>query len=335
MRKLVLVCCFWLILAAPAPAQNWANKIFDGNPNSPVLHDFGIVARGAQLQTSLKMTNIYKVPLNVTDIRVSCGCVEATASSKQLQPNESGTLNIKMDGTRFAGPKTVNVYVTFGPQFVSTANIIITANARQDVVLNPGEIDFGNVQRGQSIERSLEVEYAGTKPWKIVQVVKSNKAPFELKADNLPPRTNNGVPIVGYRLIASLRPDCPVGTFRETVDLKTNDPQQPVVTFVVSGTVGAPVTVAPNPVQVTGLKLGNAFSTKVVVTANQPFRITGVQGAGDDINVTIPERPATPTHILDLQVTPKAPGLLSREIILLTDMRNETVRVVIQGNVTP
>lgn len=335
MRKMCITIALFLALTRPAAAQNWANKIFNGYPNAPVLHDFGNVARGAQLTAQLKMTNIYKVPLNVTDIRVSCGCVEATPSLKVLQPNQTATLDIKMDGTRFTGQKSVNIYVTFGPQFVSTANIVVSANARQDVVLNPGEINFGTVQRGAGLESSLEVEYAGNQPWKVTQVNKSESSPFDLRTEMLPLRKQgSNANIVGYRIIATLKPNAPLGAFRETVDLITNDPSQPKVSFSVSGNIMPPVSVAPNPVQVAGLKLGNTFNTKVVVASNQPFRIIGMQGNGGDVKLTAPDRAAT-THVLDLSVIPQAPGQLNREIILQTDMRNESVKVVIQGNVAP
>lgn len=335
MRKVWLAAAFLLVSTRPASAQNWANKIFGGNPNAPVLHDFGIVARGAQLQAKLPMTNIYKVPLTVTDIRVSCGCVEAKATPMMLQPNETGYLNIKMDGTRWpGGPKSVNIYVTFGPQFVSTANIVVSANARQDVVFNPGEIDFSTVLRGTTPERSLEVECAGKPNWKVLQIAKSPNAPFELKSEVLPPRVNGGAAVVGYRIIATLKPDAPLGTFRELIDLVTNDPQQQKLSVTVSGSVTPPVTVAPNPVQVAGLKIGNPFNTKVVVTADQPFRIVSVKGNGEDVTLSATDRSAK-THVLDLSLLPKATGVLSRELVLQTDMRNESVKLLIQGNVAP
>src|SRR4051794_12005175 len=101
MRKACLTALFVFVVASPASAQNWANKLFGGSPNAPVVKDFGVVARGAQLEGNLKMTNIWSVPISITDIRVSCGCVEVKASKDTLQPNEEAMLNIKMDGTRF------------------------------------------------------------------------------------------------------------------------------------------------------------------------------------------------------------------------------------------
>ena len=72
-------------LAQPALAEDsWANKIFGGQPGAAIVQDFGVVAGGTQLQATLKMTNIYKVPLEITHIEVSCGCVKATSSTLRV-----------------------------------------------------------------------------------------------------------------------------------------------------------------------------------------------------------------------------------------------------------
>src|SRR5690348_5886935 len=71
----------------------WADKLF----GTELVHDFGNVARGAQLKFTFKMNNIYKVPLEITDIKVQCGCVKAEPTVKVLQPNETANLNITMD----------------------------------------------------------------------------------------------------------------------------------------------------------------------------------------------------------------------------------------------
>ena len=88
MRKAVLVLLMLVAANHPAAAQTtaWADKLFAGD----LVHDFGVVPRGAQLKYSFKMTNIYKVPLEITYVRVECGCVTVKESTKILQPNETG-----------------------------------------------------------------------------------------------------------------------------------------------------------------------------------------------------------------------------------------------------
>ncbi len=50
------------------------------------------------------------------------------------------TSKASMDSKRFVGPKSVTVRVTVGPQFVSTAELRVTANCRADIVCNPARL---------------------------------------------------------------------------------------------------------------------------------------------------------------------------------------------------
>src|ERR1051325_750024 len=232
-----------IIAQQPAP---WADKLF----GAQTMHDFGVVARGAQLTHAFKITNIYKVPLEITEVRVSCQCVKAEPSAKVIQPNETVTLTIHMDATKFTGAKTVRAYVTFGPKYVSTATLIVSANARGDVVFSPREIDFGNFQRGNQAVRPIDIEYTGKLvDWRVSEIVKNASAPFELKVEELP-RLAGGQKRRGYRVIATMRPDAPAGAFKQEVVLKTNDPNSPIITFPIVGNVQAGLAISPSPINV-------------------------------------------------------------------------------------
>ncbi len=332
MRTLVLAVVTTLSLCPAAPAQTvsaWADKLFAG----VTTHDFGVVPRGAQLKYSFKMTNIYKVPLEVTGIRVSCGCVTASTNTKVLQPNESAALDINMDGRQFNGHKQVRVYVTVGPEYVSTATLTVTANARQDVVFTPGELDFGSVARGQSPSKFIDVEYVGGVEWQVTEIVKSAASPFDLKVETLPQLVNQP-PRRGYRIHATVKADAPAGQFKQEVVLKTNDPSSPVLTFNVSGSVQATLTVSPSPVAVTGLRVGESQTKKLLVRGHRDFKITAVDGQGDGITVEIPNRQEK-THVLTVLVAPTRAGELRRQLIIRTDLDNESATVQVEGEVAP
>src|SRR5438105_9747880 len=117
MRSMMLALSTTVLLSQPAAAQTtpWADKLFGGT----ITHDFGMVPRGQQLTNTFKLTNIYKESLEITAIRVGCSCLTAKANASALQPNESTTLEVHMDARRFSGPKTVHVFVTVGPKYVS------------------------------------------------------------------------------------------------------------------------------------------------------------------------------------------------------------------------
>ena len=330
MRTAVFALVALILAADHAAAQPaWANKLF-GNSSS---HDFGTVARGAQLKHTFTITNIYKVPLQITNIGVECGCVTATPTSKVLQPNETAQLHVNMDAARFNGPKTVKIHVTVGPEFVSTATVVVSAIARQDVVFNPGEIDFGSVSKGQTPTKFIDVEHAGSASWKISEIVKSGAAPFDLKVEQLPQRVG-GFVTVGYRIFATVKPGAAAGAFKQEIILKTNDPQAPVITFHIGGNVRASLNVAPNPVNLGSMKVGEEQSTKLVVSGSQPFRVVAIDGLGDGLTIPLSDRSAT-THILDLRVQPRVAGTLRKQITVRTDLDNESATVTVEGAVAP
>ncbi|MBI3408568.1 MAG: DUF1573 domain-containing protein [Planctomycetes bacterium] len=309
---------------AQAQSEPWANKLFEGTTR----HDFGTVPRGAQLKYSFKMKNIYKVPLEITNIRVSCGCLTASPSVKVIQPGDSASLDINMDGTRFTGYKPITIFVTVGPEYISTATLNVTANQRLDVVFNPGEIDFGLVQRGQQPSKAIDIEYAGAQPWAVSEIVKNSASPFELKVEELKGRANRG-----YRIFATLKTDAPAGPFKHEVILKTNDTTSPTLSFNVLGNVLAALKVSPASINLTA-KVGEMSSRKVVVSGSQAFRITAIDGQGEGITAERPDQEAS-THIIEIKFQPTKAGDQKRQLTIRTSLDKETATVTIDGSATP
>jgi hypothetical protein len=333
MRKVTLAIFTLFWWSVPSFAQQpaaWADKLFGGD----TIHDFGTVPRGAQLKYSFKMTNLYKVPLDITDVRVSCGCVKAEAGVKSLQPNETGTINISMDGRQFVGSKTVRVSVTVGPKFISTATLTVSANARGDVAFTPTDIDFGNLQRGQTPAKSIDIEYTGALfDWRVVEIVKNGSAPFELKVEELP-RQPNGLVRKGYRIQATIKPEPATGSFKQEVVLKTSDPAAPVLTFNILGNVQAGLAVSPSPILVRDLKVGETQTKKVFVRASRPFRVVAVDGQGDGITVDVPNRQDT-TLVLTVHVAPTKAGDLRRQLMIRTDLDGDTTPLRVEATIEP
>lgn len=329
MRKLVLALAVSLLPLSSLRAQPaaWADKLFGGD----TTHDFGVVARGAQLKHTFKLTNIYKVALDITDIKISCGCLRAEPSTRSLQPGETATLNILMDGKQFSGVKVIRVNITVGPKYVSTATLVISANARGDVVFNPGQIDFGNLHRGQTPTKTIDIEYAGNLPnWRVTEIVKNASAPFELKVEPLA-----GAPAgKGFRILATIKADPAAGSFKQDILLKTNDPASPVVSFQVVGNVQAGLAVSPNPVVVKDLKVGEAQTKKVIVRASRPFRVTAVEGQGDGITVDIPNRMETAV-VLTVHLSPTKAGDLKKTLMIRTDLDQDATPLVIEATIEP
>jgi hypothetical protein len=312
--------------AARAQSGAWADKMFKGATS----HDFGGIPRGAQLYHRFPMTNIWAIPIELSNIRTSCGCVAVTPSSQLLQPRESGHVDVTMDTTKFTGPKSVSIYITLGPQYVSTATLRVAANSRADVVFNPGQINFGVVQRGQTPEHVIEVEYAGVLDWRLSEVDKSG-APLEVAVEQMYRQPGR----VGYRLKATLNADAPPGLLKHELFLKTNDPASPLVPVFAEAIIQAPLTVKPGILRMEEIKAGQTVTRRVNVFGSKPFRIVAIEGLGEGIHAEAPQTAAAvQTVTITCNVT--TAGELKRQLQIRTDLAGQApVTVTVEGTISP
>jgi hypothetical protein len=320
---LALVVLVGMAPAVSAQSTSWLDKMFQGQ----LTHNFGSVPHGAQLHHRFPMTNIWAVPLELTNVRVSCGCVTATPSTRILQPRESGYLDITMDARRFTGPKTVTIYVTVGPQYTATSALQVSAHSRADIVFNPGQISFGVVPRGQTPVQVIDVEYAGVLDWRVHEVDRGT-APVDVTLEQLYRQPGR----VGYRLRATLKADAPAGLLKQELVLKTNDPASPLVPVLVEAMIQAPLTVKPGLLKLGSPRVGETITQRVNVIGGKPFRVVAIEGLGDGIQAELPTT-AAPVQTITFVYRPVQAGALRRQFQIKTDLPGQgPVTVTIEAD---
>lgn len=126
MKALLPVLILTGVMSVHAGAQDadWPNQLF----REP-YKDFGPVKRGQVVKHSFKASNPFAVPVAITSIRTSCGCLTATAKKKNLKPGHSGKIDVVLDSRRFTGPKTITIYVELGGMVPAEARLRVSANS--------------------------------------------------------------------------------------------------------------------------------------------------------------------------------------------------------------
>ncbi len=315
--------------AAPAASAQsaWAEKMFKGQ----LSHDFGSVPRGAQLSHRFVITNIYAVRMEITSVKSGCGCVTATAAKRVLEPRESTTIDVNMDARRFTGPKTVGITITVGPDYISSAQLRVSANSRADIVFNPGQVSFGTVTRGQTASQVIDVEYAGALDWRVTEA-SAKDLPVDVTLSELYRRPGQ----VGYRVKVTLKADAPVGPIKGDLYLTTNDTASKVLPVLIEGMVQSNITVAPAAVSLGNVKIGETLTRRVVVRGNRPFRILQVEGLGAGVTVDPPTNAdAKPVQIVTFKCHLTQAGPFKYEAKIKTDLQDAPVTVPIDGSAAP
>jgi hypothetical protein len=337
MRRFVaaVVGTICLTTAIDAQEQPWGAKFFpDG-----VTHDFGKVAYGAQLSHEFKITNIYNVPFVVQDARVSCGCVSVKKPSGQFSPRDKVVLEANMDTRKAAmslQPKTVNIFVTLTsvPQnptdkvFSSVCTLTVRCNVQSNVVFNNDRLLFGVVNLGQTPTAFVDVENRMMPSWEITGVVDHNQ-PVDVKYEKIQPHQG----VSAYRVLATLKPNAPAGEIKYEIQLKTNDPQTPVLTVLMEGIIQSSLIASPNNIDLGNVKVGEVVTGRVILRGpqGQAFKITKVEGAGDGISLKPPAQ-AAPGHLLKVEFIPGKEGKVTKTLTLVTDLPgNLSTTVTIEG----
>lgn len=302
-----------LCLVGPSQAATWADAMFE-----ELSKDFGSVPRGPLLTHPFRLTNNTGSPVRIGSIRVSCGCVTATAQAGYLVPGQSTIIVTTMDTRRFSGIKNVTIYVHLSQPSSEEVRLWVQANSRDDVTVAPDTIGFGQIKRGVMPAGSVTVTFLGDGQWRITGIhCDSNYVRAQTQ------ELRRGTGDVAYLVTAQLRSDAPIGKWFTDLWLKTNNPATPRVRVPITVEIESALTINPAVVDLGQVKVGNRAERRVIVRGVRPFKILEIEGSNDELKVhdTTPDN--KPLHVLAVTLRAASPGDLNRPLRIFTDLREE------------
>jgi hypothetical protein len=326
MLRYSLVVLAALSIAGPARSATWADALFD-----EFSKDFGSVPRGPTLSHYFRVANNTKGPVNISSVRVSCGCVSASALETTLKPGQTTHVLARMDTTRFTGLKAVTIYVQFDrPQF-EEVRLQVQANGRNDFNVTPDTLSFGQVKRGNSPEASVSIGFYGNGTTRITEV-KCESNYIRPKVTEV--RRNESE--VTYQLTARIRADTPVGKWYTDVWFKTNNPDVPQARVPLTVEIESALSINPETVTFPPAKVQTESERRITVRGVKPFKITRVEGIDDQLAVRDLTVGAKPVHVLAIKLKANRPGELRKTLRVLTDLIDDNqVDFRIQAAIMP
>ncbi len=311
-----------LTLTGPAPADDWAARLF-----SERGVDFGAVPRGAIRRHEFLLTNTTNDVVNILDVRASCGCTTGRALATTIPPGQSTVIEAEMDTRNFVGVKATKLTISLVTAGGRQAEVALTvrSNILSDIVLNPGSLQFGTLARGQTAEQVLTIDRHGAPSWRIERMVATKNVGRYVEATLS--EAYRGAQGVGYVLSVRLKPDAPTGALSEEIRLVTNDQETPVVPVLVRLEVRGALSATP-----TSLVLGQASSAagpvqgRILVRGAKPFTIRAIEGTGDGFEVVENDPGEKALHILAVTFRPErstSRGDVRRSFRILTSQAKE------------
>jgi hypothetical protein len=279
-----------LVTALSAYGEDWAEKMF-----SVSTHDFGQVARNAKAEFVFPLNNPYLEDAHIVSAQPSCGCTATRIDNPWLKTYQHGGVVAMLNTKSYHGQRGATITVTFDRPYYATAQLRVQGYIRDDVVLDPEEVEFGRVDLGTPAVKRVVVSFSSSSGWEIRDVKTNNP---HLSATITPISRNDTS--VAYQMDVRLDSATPPGYFQDHLRLVTNDQQNTQFPVLVEGRVVAAVSVSPNSLFLGVLRPGETVTKQLVVKGKKPFRVTSVTAQGK--SVTVP--PVTDNEEKSLHLIP-------------------------------
>lgn len=310
-RKAGLLLIFATSIATPSFAQDWAQKMFKVTD-----HNFGTVAKSAKAEFRFEFENIYLEDVHIAGVRTNCGCTTPRVESGSLKTYEKGAVVAHLNTDTFSGQRGATLTVTFDKPFYAEVQLHVKGNIRDNVVVEPGSVQYPSVEQGVGWDQKVNVSHSGQSDWQILDI-KSPNPHISAKAVE----TGRSYGRVSYELQVRIDGDTPAGYLNDHLVLVTNDPQTPQMPVLVEGRVVPGITVSPASLFMGVVQPGQKVTKQLVVKGKKPFKILSIDCDDKSFQFdTTGEQASKELHMIPVTfMAGTDPGKITKTIKISTD----------------
>ena len=258
------------------------------------IKDFGTVAKGDKIRATFDVRNTGKAPLEITQVRPTCGCTVASFD-RTIPPGGTGKIAAEVDTTGFSGPISKAVLVFSNDPATPQVNLVIKADVRAFIEVLPRPlIIFRNVLQGEPASERLVLLSADGSDFK-VESAEASGGTYQLvykelgEKERIPDRKGSQ-----WELTVTVPANAPEGMLNQKIVVKTTAAKAPEVTINVTGAVRPVVQVIPPQVNF-GTVAGDALVGQNFLVVNNR---QGVELQLSEVKV---DNPNFATEVIPLQ----------------------------------
>lgn len=314
------------------------------------LYDMGEITNTGPTTEELEVYNRGNGPLEITEVRTSCGCTIGQFDTNSVKPDGrkatiippggEAPMKITVDPFRipgFASRKTLTIYSNDPKR--PTVMVDVAAHVRPEFTMAPPILDFGTVQRGDSPEASIIIRQedapdlliTGVEPGRPTlaggKIEEKEGEKYTLALHKRPESAWASPDHPEWEIAVKLSPDLPVGAFHDSFTILSNVRRVSRLTYKISANVEAFYTVSPTMLGVrNAVDPGQERIGTAVVKADRPFQLEDVAITGSGLTVSTRPGDSSDTEFIDVGVTPDAHSGLHNETLSFTvKSANQTV----------
>jgi hypothetical protein len=301
------------------------------------IKDAGSVAKGDKVTQDFQIRNDGNVPLQITDVKASCGCT-VVSFDKLIGPGKTGVVHVAVDTVTFTGPIAKGVTVFTDDPATPQIELTVRAKVEPYIMVEPGYARYV-VVRGEPKEGNIAQTLWAPDglPMDIVKV----DSPFPYMTVSFREAQEGerkaGVTVKQWRVEMLMSNDAPVGPLAGYVTVHTNHPKQKLVEIPVSGFVRPVIAVTPPKADFGQIEVKEPLHRSLDVRnfATEPIRVTSVDPLGEGMKAELQPLQDGREYSVKLTVTSAMPkGPFHSKLTLHTDSpKSPVIEVELSGTV--
>jgi hypothetical protein len=251
--------------------------------------DFGAIWWGDKCETEIEIRNVGHAPLEIRNVKTSCGCTAIKPNKTRLTPGESDHIRLSYDTEKGVVDvaQTATIETNDPGQPAITLNIRGQVRNLYDGAPTP-QLAFGQTCIDQSQTKSIELVNAFGKPLALTLPPQPADAPFNVTLEELERGQR-------YRMTATTPSPLKAGSQYHYVILTTDSQEHPKFKVVVSAYGMERVELLPTVVTVYSNQSSKGSQERQVrlnYLRERPLRIVSMQSSSPEISATVDPAPA-------------------------------------------
>lgn len=352
MARQLLVVAAVFILGVAAGALFVRGQPPDWDPSKPLVptircvdpeQDLGTVWHTDSWEIRFRLVNEdLRETFEVGPIRGGCTCTSVTPEHVRLEPGQEATIEAVVDLEKGIAADVLPNEFTETVMTVAKDSLgeylplrmSATCVVKPSYRLTPGTFSFGTVVRGDTPEKTVEVECLAQEPAGRLEVVSAPEA-LQVSAEPIAATPN------AFRLTGRLKPDAAYGPLEGRIRFRSILASGGFVTrsVAVRARLVDDLYALPSSAALGALSMGEERAVLITLQSfhGEPFAVEAVEGAAEPLTLTYCDSPGPSIHRYLVAFKAAAPGAFNATVGLHIETaggRSYTVHVPVQAYVT-
>ncbi len=329
-----------------------------GVPGTPVpftfanqVVDLGKITDDVPVPVVFKFKNVSDTTVKILNMSGSCGCtVPAKPPKDTFAPGEEGEVTATFNPANRRGREVKHVYMDTDYQKSPRMEMTFSVETLPRVLVEPMSMFLGERRRDDAGAGGQTLVITGRAAnFDVTDVLLADRSKnFTFtRLDKTTIKGDDGADLTRIQYSVDLAPGLPIGPYRTSLVVATNDAKKPNVTVAVSAAVVGDLRLVPDRVSLVSTQMGQPWFRDIRIEhrRGESFAILGVEvvDLSPDFGAVMDVIPVTPNAALNQMggyqiriagMTPTKGGQSTAKVIIRTNIKDqETIEVPLAVNI--